>query len=70
MKSPASDFFPMKIESNSDTPTRLRKLIRVCEDTGIKVCVGEQSAEYVLFKKVYPSEGKRCCCLPLKSNTI
>ncbi len=53
---PASDFALMRKESNSNTLTRLKKLIGICEDIGIKVCVGEQSAEYVLIKKVYPDE--------------
>lgn len=52
---PSSDFSLMKKESNSNTLIRLNKLISVCEDIGIKTCVGEQSAEYVLCKKVYPS---------------
>jgi radical SAM superfamily enzyme YgiQ (UPF0313 family) len=52
---PASEYTLSKKESNRNTLNRLKKLIWVCEDTGIKVCIGEQSAEYVLFKKVYPS---------------
>ena len=51
---PASEYTLLKKESNKNTLNRLKKLIRVCEDTGIKVCIGEQSAEYVLFKRVYP----------------
>jgi len=53
---PASDFSLMKKEPHNNTLLRLIKMIRVCEDLGIKVCVGEQCAEYVLFKKVYPGE--------------
>lgn len=52
---PASEYTLSKKESNKNTLNRLKKLIWVCEDTGIKVCIGEQSAEYALFKKVYPS---------------
>lgn len=51
---PASDFSLAQEEPNTDTISRLKKLIRICVDSGIKVCVGEQSAEYVLFKSVYP----------------
>jgi len=52
---PASDFSLLKKESNSNTPIRLNRMISLCREIGIKVCVGEQSAEYVLFKSVYPS---------------
>ena len=55
MITPGSDFSHMKKEPNRNTLIRLNKMIRVCKDIGIKVCVGEQSAEYVLFKSVYPS---------------
>lgn len=51
---PASDFSLAKKKSNSNTVLRLKKLIKICEDDGIKVCIGEQSAEYVLFERVYP----------------
>ncbi|MFC1580934.1 B12-binding domain-containing radical SAM protein [Thermodesulfobacteriota bacterium] len=54
MKSPASDFSQMDEGSNDQTLTRLNELIMVCVDAGIKVCVGEQSAEYVLFNKIFP----------------
>ncbi|MCJ7618442.1 MAG: radical SAM protein [Desulfobacterales bacterium] len=52
---PGSDFSLTKTEPNSNTPIRLNRMISLCRDIGIKVCVGEQSAEYVLFKSVYPS---------------
>jgi len=52
---PASDFSLLKKESNSNTPIRLNRMISLCRDIGIKACVGEQSAEYVLFKSVYPN---------------
>jgi hypothetical protein len=54
MPSPASDFTRTGQGPHADTFFRLQELIRVCRDSGLKVCVGEQSAEYVLFKKVYP----------------
>ena len=52
MLSPASDFSLMKKEPHGNTMNRLKKMISVCVDAGLKVCVGEQSAEYVLFKTV------------------
>ena len=56
MATPASYFSLMKKEPDTHTSIRLNKLIRVCEDLGIKVCIGEQSAELVLFKKVYTGD--------------
>jgi hypothetical protein len=53
---PASEYTLSKEEPNRAALSRLTKLIWVCEDTGIKVCIGEQSAEYVLFKRVYPGQ--------------
>ncbi len=53
---PGSEYTLTKKESNTDTQRRLKKMIWVCEDAGIKVCIGEQSAEYVLFKSVYPGD--------------
>lgn len=52
MTSPASDFSLMEKKPHGNTLTRLKKMISVCVDAGLKVCVGEQSAEYVLFKTV------------------
>jgi hypothetical protein len=52
MSSPASDFSLMEKKGHENTLTRLKKMISVCVDAGLKVCVGEQSAEYVLFKTV------------------
>ncbi len=51
-----SDFSLTKKERNSNALIRLNTLIRVCKDIGIKVCVGTQSAEYALFKRVYPNQ--------------
>ncbi len=55
MVTPASDFSFMDEEQNSNTLFRLTKLVKVCTDIGIKVCVGEQNAEYVLYNEVYPN---------------
>jgi len=51
MTSPGSEFDNK--QHAPDTPIRLFQIIQTCEDLGLKVCVGEQSAEYVLFKKAY-----------------
>ena len=56
MITPGSDFSLTKKESNSNALIRLHTLIRVCKDIGIKVCVGTQSAEYALFKRVYSND--------------
>jgi len=56
MPTPASDFFSLKEKPTHHAVTRLIELIKICEESGITVCVGEQSAEYVLFKKVYPGQ--------------
>ncbi len=53
---PGSDFSVLKTGSGSNTLIWLKTLVQICEDSGLKVCIGEQSAEYVLFKKVYPSQ--------------
>lgn len=52
--SPASDFSFIHKESNTNTLSRLNTLINVCDDVGLKVCVGEQSGEYVFCEAVYP----------------
>ena len=59
MITPGSDFSLTREESEPSALTRLHTLIRVCRDVGIKVCVGTQSAEYVLFKRVYPNQGHK-----------
>jgi radical SAM superfamily enzyme YgiQ (UPF0313 family) len=52
---PGSDFTIMQKKPNRQTEKRLNELIEEFVKAGLKVCVGEQSAEYALFKKVYPS---------------
>ncbi len=52
MVSPASEFGSQKRLPDKNTPTRLLRLIQICQDLGLKVCVGEQCVEYVLFKWV------------------
>jgi hypothetical protein len=58
MMSPASDFSLMEKKPHGNTLTRLKRMISLCVDAGIKVCVGEQSAEYVLFKTVCHASDK------------
>jgi hypothetical protein len=53
MTSPASEFGSQKKQPAPDTPIRLFEFIQRCRDLGLKVCVGEQCAEYVLFKRAY-----------------
>jgi len=55
MVSPVSDYSLSIKESDNHILFRLRELFKVCIDSGIKVCVGEQSAEYVLYNEVYPN---------------
>jgi len=52
--SPASEYSLMNTGMSSNTLARIIRLIKVCEDIDVKVCVGEQSAEYVLFKNSFP----------------
>ena len=58
MPSPASDFSQEGKNPHDQTFKRLQELIGVCVDAGLKVCVGEQSAEYVLFKTVCSERDK------------
>jgi len=50
MATPASEFSFQKRQPNKSVPMRLFEFIRTCEDLGLKVCLGEQSMEYFLFK--------------------
>jgi hypothetical protein len=53
-QTPGSDFTTMKIKANRQTQNRLNEMIEEFVTAGLRVFVGEQSAEYVLLKKVYP----------------
>jgi predicted peroxiredoxin len=44
----------MKIKATRQTQNRLKEMIEEFVTAGLRVFVGEQSAEYVLFKKIYP----------------
>ena len=52
MPTPASEFGFQKKEPETNVPLRLFKFIQNCEDLGLKVIFGEQSIEYVLFKRI------------------
>jgi hypothetical protein len=54
MLTPAADISNTKEKPNHHTARKLNELIRICEESGIFVYLGEQSAEYTLFKKFYP----------------
>ncbi len=51
---PGSDFTMMKKTANPQTENRLNEMINEFASAGLNVCVGEQSAEFVLFEKIYP----------------
>jgi radical SAM superfamily enzyme YgiQ (UPF0313 family) len=50
MVTPSSDFSVMGQQPDNNTLFRLSKIIKICTDIGIKVCVGEQTGEYILYK--------------------
>jgi hypothetical protein len=52
MATPASEFGSQKKQPAPNVTMRLYQVIQRCGDLGLKVCVGEQCAEYVLFKRV------------------
>ena len=56
MITPGAEYSLGQKKPNTNTLTRLSTLIRVCKDTGIRVCVGTQNAEYLLFKRVYHNQ--------------
>lgn len=49
MATPASELASQNTLPNKDAPMRLFQFIRTCENTGLKVCLGEQCIEYFLF---------------------
>jgi radical SAM superfamily enzyme YgiQ (UPF0313 family) len=57
MATPGSDFASQKKQLDKDAPLRLFKFIQTCEDLGLKVCGGEQTIEYTLFKWVHTRHG-------------
>jgi hypothetical protein len=56
MITPAADISRTMGKPNRHTVRRLNELIRICEECGVLVCLGEQSAEYMLFRKAYPGQ--------------
>ncbi|MCK4783905.1 MAG: radical SAM protein [Desulfobacteraceae bacterium] len=53
---PASEFSFTNTKPNNETFTRLVKLINICTGLGMRVFVGEQSAEYAMGKNAYPGD--------------
>jgi hypothetical protein len=51
---PGSDFTVMGKNPNRQMESRLNEMIAEFVEAGLKVCVGEQSVEYVLIAKAYP----------------
>jgi len=47
---PASEFQQQPARSD---PLKLFQFLQKCEDLGLKVCIGEQCAEYVLFQRMF-----------------
>lgn len=56
MVTPGSEFFGSDDEVNAQILIRLFKLVKVVSEAGIKVCVGEQSDEYVIFRSAYEGD--------------
>jgi hypothetical protein len=54
MVAPSSEYHLDRIKPGPQTLTRLMELLKICEGMEMKVCVGEQSAEYFLCKMVFP----------------
>jgi len=52
MATPASEFSSQKRQLDKNAPMRLFQFIQTCEDLGLKVVLGEQSIEYLLFKRI------------------
>jgi len=50
---PASDYARSREEPDHSTLTRLWRVIAACTDLGLKVCVGEQCAEYAMGRSAY-----------------
>jgi hypothetical protein len=50
--SPASEYSEKDEQPHEETLQRLQTMIGVCAASGLKVCVGEQSAEYASFRMV------------------
>jgi hypothetical protein len=52
MPTPASKFRGQKKRVGANVLLRLFQFIQACEDLGLKVILGEQSIEYLLFKRI------------------
>ena len=56
MITPDAEYSLSQKKPNRNTLTRLNILIKVCKGMGIRVCVGTQNAEYLLFKRGYQNQ--------------
>jgi radical SAM superfamily enzyme YgiQ (UPF0313 family) len=54
MLTPGSGFYCTGQGESRSTMARLNEITMKCQDLGIRVCIGEQSAEYLSFRKVHP----------------
>ncbi|RJR51184.1 MAG: radical SAM protein [Desulfobacteraceae bacterium] len=54
MITPASDFHRTRRLPSATTTIRLTNIVKECQDLGLKVCIGEQCAEYLSFRRVHP----------------
>jgi len=52
MATPGSEFSSKKRQADKNAPLRFFGFIQTCKDLGLKVVLGEQCIEYVLFKKI------------------
>ena len=53
---PASEYAVKRNKANTQTLVRLFQLVKAVSDVGIKVCVGEQSDEYAIFRSIYEGD--------------
>lgn len=56
MLTPGSEFSEHAKRPNTQTSIRLFELIKAASNAGLKVCVGEQTDEYVILSKVYQGD--------------
>ena len=56
MITPGSEFSKTAKNPKTQTLIRLYELAKAASDVGIKVCVGEQTDEYVIFSSIYDGD--------------
>lgn len=59
MLTPGSDFTHTGERASGNTMARLGEITKRCQDMGLQVCIGEQSAEYLSFRRVHPDFGAK-----------